>query len=306
VASVVIRVRRSHLAAAILIFALAFRLAAGAVRRAAGPRVRTATAAAGVPRVAGSASVLPAASSGAHPTPAAATIGAAMANGAPAAAAAGGAAAARGSAHAAGGAAVARGPAYASNPAPAKPPALPATDADVASLLKQAIPQLPSTAAAPTAPQAPPPAALARNIASAASQTGLPADLIAAVIMAESEGDPTAVSPAGAQGLMQLEPPTASWLGVRDAFDPSQNVMAGASYLAALLRTYMTDHAACAARTIPSDSGTGPCPAPLLEALAAYNAGPHVVARYGGVPPYPETQRYIAQVLANFAAYSAR
>jgi soluble lytic murein transglycosylase-like protein len=189
---------------------------------------------------------------------------------------------------------------------PVPGPGLPATDADVAALVRQAAPSLPRAAAGPVPPQPPPPAALARNIADAAYHTGLPADLIAAVIMAESAGDPTAVSPAGAQGLMQLEPPTANWLGVRDAFDPTENVMGGATYLARLLQAYVAAHAACAAQAIPSDSGTGPCPSPLVEALAAYNAGPHAVARYGGVPPYPETQRYIAQVLANFAAYSAR
>ncbi|HVB08902.1 MAG TPA: lytic transglycosylase domain-containing protein [Bacillota bacterium] len=184
-------------------------------------------------------------------------------------------------------------------------PALPATDADVARLVAQAVPELTATAAGPAVPDDPPPPDLRRSIDAAAGHTGLPADLIAAVIMAESAGNPTAVSQAGAQGLMQLEPPTATWLGVRNVFDPVENVAAGANYLSALLSQYAAAHAACAADAIASDSGTGPCPSPLIEALAAYNAGPQTVARYGGVPPYPETQRYIAQVLANFGAYSA-
>lgn len=99
--------------------------------------------------------------------------------------------------------------------------------------------------------------------------------LLWAVAMAESSLNPRAVSSAGAIGLMQLMPDTARLLGCRDPFDASQNVEAGARYLRQLLDQF------------------GDIPL----ALAAYNAGPHVVERYGGIPPYPETQDYVKRVL---------
>ena len=133
-------------------------------------------------------------------------------------------------------------------------------------------------------------------VRSAAQAAGLPAALVAAVIYEESRGDPLAVSPAGAKGLMQLEPATAAALGVRNIFNPRQNVMAGSRYLAGWLRTFGS--AGCVANP---DS----CPRAFGLALAAYNAGPGAVRRYGGVPPYPATERYVRQVEALYHAYLA-
>ena len=101
--------------------------------------------------------------------------------------------------------------------------------------------------------------------------------LIASIIRAESGGDTTAVSRAGAKGLMQLADTTASDMGVNNAFDPEENIEAGAKYLRSLLDRF----------------------GDLKKALAAYNAGPETVKRYGGIPPYPETKKYVKTVLAN-------
>jgi len=165
-----------------------------------------------------------------------------------------------------------------------------------------------ATQGSPAAPVKPlaKPSPLASEIALAAAQSHLPPELIQAVIAAESAGDAHAVSPAGAQGLMQLMPPTARSLGVRNAFDPRENVVAGSRYLADLLAYYERQQADCLRTGVhsDSDSGVGACPSPLIEALAAYNAGPGAVDRYGGLPPYPETQRYIARVLDAFANYA--
>jgi len=104
-------------------------------------------------------------------------------------------------------------------------------------------------------------------------------DLINSVIHAESGFNPRAVSPKGAQGLMQLMPQTASHLGVANAFDPRANVEGGTRYLRELLERYNFD---------------------LIKALAAYNAGPHRVEQYRGVPPYFETRAYVARVVRDF------
>lgn len=104
-------------------------------------------------------------------------------------------------------------------------------------------------------------------------------DLLASVVRAESNGDPKAVSRAGAQGLMQLMPGTAAVLGVQNSFAPAQNVAGGTAYLDELLTRYHDD---------------------LVLALAAYNAGPEAVDRYHGVPPYPETRRYVERVVHDF------
>jgi soluble lytic murein transglycosylase-like protein len=104
---------------------------------------------------------------------------------------------------------------------------------------------------------------------------GLSEQLLNAVIQVESGGDPHAVSQAGARGLMQLMPQTATMLGVSDSFDARMNLDGGARYLSSLLDRYDGD---------------------LDRALGAYNAGPGAVDRYNGVPPYPETQRYVEKV----------
>jgi Transglycosylase SLT domain len=104
-------------------------------------------------------------------------------------------------------------------------------------------------------------------------------DLVSSVIKAESGFNVRAVSPKGAQGLMQLMPGTASQLGVPNAFDPQANVEGGAKYLRELLERYNFD---------------------LVKALAAYNAGPQRVEQFGGVPPYYETRAYVARVVRDF------
>jgi hypothetical protein len=104
-------------------------------------------------------------------------------------------------------------------------------------------------------------------------------DLVSSVIKAESGFNVRAVSPKGAQGLMQLMPDTALKLGVPDAFDPRANVEGGTRYLRELLERYDFD---------------------LVKALAAYNAGPLRVEQYGGVPPYHETRAYVARVVKDF------
>lgn len=119
--------------------------------------------------------------------------------------------------------------------------------------------------------------ALHTHFAKAARQSGVDASLLKAVARAESCFDPSAVSHAGARGLMQLMPPTANDMGVNDIHDLEQNLQGGARYLAAMLARYSND---------------------LELALAAYNAGPGNVDRYDGVPPFSETQRYIVSVKA--------
>jgi soluble lytic murein transglycosylase-like protein len=109
--------------------------------------------------------------------------------------------------------------------------------------------------------------------------------LIKAVIANESGFNANATSKVGAQGLMQLMPETAASLGVRDSYDPAQNVAGGARYLRGLLDRFGGDQ---------------------RLAVAAYNAGPGAVAKYGDVPPYAETQNYVTNVLASFEKYSNR
>lgn len=113
----------------------------------------------------------------------------------------------------------------------------------------------------------------------AADKYRLDPNLVAAVIWTESSGDPNAVSKKGAQGLMQLMPETARELGVQRVLDPAENVEGGSRYLRRMLDAHDGD---------------------LSLALAAYNAGPTAVARYGGIPPYPETQSYVNKVLRLF------
>ncbi len=108
-----------------------------------------------------------------------------------------------------------------------------------------------------------------------AEKANLPSSLVAAVVWVESAGNPQAVSPAGAQGLMQLMPQTARMLGVTDPFDPRQNLEAGSRYLRQLMERF----------------------GELRLALAAYNAGPGRVQRYGGIPPFAETQTYVRRVI---------
>lgn len=119
---------------------------------------------------------------------------------------------------------------------------------------------------------APPFGAIVERVA---AEQSLPAELLHSVIQVESNYNPGAVSPKGAQGLMQLMPETARRFGVPDSFDPSENIQGGAKYLKYLLDLYQGDYP---------------------RALAAYNAGEKAVAKYGGIPPYVETQNYVTQV----------
>jgi hypothetical protein len=105
------------------------------------------------------------------------------------------------------------------------------------------------------------------------------ADLLASLVRAESGGQVHAVSRTGARGLMQLMPATATSLGVKDSFQPEQNIAGGTAYLDGLLIRYHDN---------------------LALALAAYNAGPGAVDRYHGVPPYAETRAYVARVIREF------
>lgn len=119
-------------------------------------------------------------------------------------------------------------------------------------------------------------AAIPDHIKAAATRYRLSEALITAVIGVESNFDHAAVSQKGARGLMQLMPQTSAMIGVRDPHDPDENIDAGASHLRAMLDTFNND---------------------LPLALAAYNAGEQNVLRYKGIPPYPETRRFVARVL---------
>jgi soluble lytic murein transglycosylase-like protein len=151
-------------------------------------------------------------------------------------------------------------------------------------------------AAAPAAPAAtsgyrsagaselPPGTPFGAEITAAAKKHGIDPALLAGLVKQESNFDPSAGSPAGARGLTQLMPATAAGLGVRNVLDPIQNLDGGAKYLRQQLDAFGGD---------------------VTRALAAYNAGPGAVQRYGGVPPYAETQNYVRIVQANAARYRA-
>lgn len=118
-----------------------------------------------------------------------------------------------------------------------------------------------------------------REIREAAHRYGVEEALIKAVIRVESGFNSRAVSPKGARGLMQLMPGTASMLGVRDSFDPRQNIDGGVRHLRGLIDRFGND---------------------LKLALAAYNAGEQAVVNHGGVPPYRETRDYVSRILGLF------
>lgn len=156
---------------------------------------------------------------------------------------------------------------------PADPVPPPATPAPAAPLS----PSAPAAFAAPSPGAARP--SMNDLINSISARQHLDPDLINSVIHAESAFNPRAVSPKGAQGLMQLMPKTSTELGVSNAFDPQANIEGGTRYLRELLERYDFD---------------------LIKALAAYNAGPERVEQYRGVPPYYETRAYVARIVRDF------
>jgi hypothetical protein len=147
----------------------------------------------------------------------------------------------------------------------------------------EAVPDPPAPIVAVAVPQQPSAKLTSADIGEMLARAGkahnIDVDLLASVVKAESGGNPRAVSSAGAQGLMQLMPGTANELGVNDRFAPDQNVRGGSTYLDELLSRYHDN---------------------LALALAAYNAGPAAVDKYHGIPPYSQTQAYVARVIHEF------
>ena len=144
----------------------------------------------------------------------------------------------------------------------------------------EALPNVPGAAAMTAGtPQTLTLSDLREMLAAAGQAHNVDIDLLASVVKAESGGNVHAVSHAGAQGLMQLMPSTATNLGVKDSFQPDQNLRGGSAYLDALLTRYHDN---------------------LALALAAYNAGPEAVDKYHGIPPYHETRVYVARVIHEF------
>ncbi len=125
-----------------------------------------------------------------------------------------------------------------------------------------------------------PPASVDEIIQEAAQREGLDPALVRAVIQVESGFNPGALSPKGAIGLMQLLPETASLYGAHDPWDTVQNIFAGTAYLRDLIQHFNGD---------------------LVKALAAYNAGPKAVEDYNGIPPFPETQQYVMEILSLYS-----
>ena len=139
-----------------------------------------------------------------------------------------------------------------------------------------------TTPAAATTSALPAGTPYAAEITAAAQANGLDPALLAGLIKQESGFNPNAGSPAGARGLAQLMPGTAAGLGVTNVLDPVQSINGGAKYLKQQLDAFGGD---------------------VAKALAAYNAGPGAVKRFGGIPPYAETQNYVRIVQANAASF---
>jgi len=146
----------------------------------------------------------------------------------------------------------------------------------------QPAPQMPAGAAGAPAPV--PPEQIDALVNQNAAIWQVDPALVKAVIANESGFDAAATSPVGAQGLMQLMPETAAAMGVRDPYDAAQNVAGGTRYLRAMLDRFKGD---------------------TRLAIAAYNAGPGAVEKYGDVPPYAETHNYVDNVLGSYARYRA-
>jgi soluble lytic murein transglycosylase-like protein len=153
----------------------------------------------------------------------------------------------------------------------------PGPAAPAASAAAAPAPSFAQTLAAAKEPAAP----FGAQIDAAAARHGIDPALLRALVRQESGFDPRAHSAAGAMGLTQLMPQTAASLGVTDPYDPAQSLDGGATYLREMLDRFGGDP---------------------RKALAAYNAGPGAVERFGGVPPYPETQRYVQNILGGMTA----
>jgi soluble lytic murein transglycosylase-like protein len=130
-----------------------------------------------------------------------------------------------------------------------------------------------------------PPPQIEQLVNANAGAWGVDPALVKAIIANESGFDANATSKTGAQGLMQLEPATAGALGVGNAYDPAENISGGTRYIRGLLDRFHGD---------------------LRLAVAAYNAGPGAVEKYGGVPPYAETQTYVENVLDSYRKYKTQ
>jgi soluble lytic murein transglycosylase-like protein len=158
---------------------------------------------------------------------------------------------------------------------------VPVAQVPVPDIQTAALPPQTGTTPAPAVSVITPKVDIDQLVRDASDRHRLDPDFVNSVIKAESGFHPRAVSPKGARGLMQLMPGTAVQLGVADAFDPKANVDAGTAYLSSLLDLYNDDP---------------------IKALAAYNAGPHRVDQYHGVPPYTETRAYVARIVRDFNA----
>lgn len=121
------------------------------------------------------------------------------------------------------------------------------------------------------------------TIESIAEAQGMDPNLVKAMVKAESGFKPKAVSPKGAMGLMQLMPETAESLGVKDPFDPEENITGGVKFLKGLMKEFKDPE----------------------KAIAAYNAGPGAVKRYKGIPPYEETKQYVSKVKRFYKDFSS-
>jgi Transglycosylase SLT domain len=144
---------------------------------------------------------------------------------------------------------------------------------------KPLVVEVPKAAAPAAVPEKLTEADLQPMLTKAGTAYNLDTDLLASVVRQESGGHARAVSRAGAQGLMQLMPGTASELGVANSFAPGENIQGGTAYLDTLLKRYNDN---------------------LAFALAAYNAGPAAVDRWHGIPPYRETRAYVARVIREY------
>ena len=167
-------------------------------------------------------------------------------------------------------------------------PAPPSASTSFASMVSQAMDEPEQTAqtqeSSAQVPAIVPSPEIERLVSANAGAFGVDPALVKAIIANESGFDANATSRTGAQGLMQLEPATASDLGVSNAYDPAQNIWGGTRYIRSLLDRFQGN---------------------LPLAIAAYNAGPQAVEKYGGIPPYAETQSYVQNVLGSYERYKA-